>query len=252
VAPGYRADLAVVSDWQEAYPHVVVKDGGVVARDGQYLVEEPAPSIPSENTVRLGPLSEDDFALPLSGSSCPVIGITEGQIVTQRLNMEVAVEQGRWVFDPERDVLLAASIERHQASGRKGLGLVTGFGFKKHGAIGSSVAHDSHNLVIAGTNAPDMQACAAALADSGGGWVVVVDREVQTQLKLPVAGLLANDPAEEVARKLAELRASVRRLGCPLSDPFGVLSFLALSVIPELRITDRGLFEVLSQQFVTI
>jgi adenine deaminase len=176
--------------------------------------------------------------------------VTDGQIVTRRESADVRLERGEWVFDPEDDRMLVASIERHRATGRKGLGLVAGFGFRRHAAIGSSVAHDSHNLVIAGTNPRDMCAAADVIAKLGGGWVVVVEGQVREHLALPIAGLLSTEPAEHVARRLAELREAARRLGCTLSDPFGTLSFLALSVIPELRITDRGLFDVLQQQFV--
>jgi adenine deaminase len=131
-----------------------------------------------------------------------------------------------------------------------GLGLVSGFGFRRHGAIGSSVAHDSHNLVIAGTNAADMLACARAIEDTGGGFVAAAGGVIMAMLPLPVAGLLSTEPAEEVRRQLRAVREAARELGCPLATPFGTLSFLPLSVIPELRITDQGLFDVGRQEFV--
>lgn len=251
VAPGYRADLVVAGDLADGRPVLVIKAGRLVARDGRYDGPLPPQRMPAENTVHLAPLREEDFVLRVCRHPCPVIGVTEGQIVTRLESMEVAVADGRWVFDPGRDVALVASIERHRATGQIGLGLVRGFGFHTHAAIGSSVAHDSHNLILAGTNHSDMLRCAAAIEQLGGGWVLVADGQVRAQLPLPVAGLLATGSAEEVASQLDALRTAARQVGCQLSDPFGVLSFLALSVIPELRITDRGLFQVLTQQFLT-
>jgi adenine deaminase len=250
IAPGYRADLVVMDNWQQRDPWLVLHRGEVVARQGAYVASTQPPAIPRENTIRIAPLTENDFVLRPSGSSVAAIGISDGQIVTHRRTVDVALGEGRWSFDPQRDVMLVASIERHRASGQRGLGLVSGFGFKSHGAIGSSVAHDSHNLVIAGTNPADMLACSTAIAELGGGWVVVTAGKVIAQLPLPIAGLLSTETAETVARHLSELRQAVRQFGCPLSDPFGILSFLALSVIPELRITDRGLFDVMGQQFI--
>jgi adenine deaminase len=251
VAPGYLADLVIMADWRQPIPARVIKQGITVAREGRFLAPGTAPPIPAENTVHLPALSDADFVYKPGSDVCPVIGITAGQIVTRRETREVRRQDGCWVFDPARDVMLVASIERHRATGHKGLGLVTGFGFQKHAAIGSSVAHDSHNLVIAGTNPRDMHACALAIAAQGGGWVVVVDGQVRAQLALPIAGLLATASATDVADQLANLRQVTRQLGCPLPDPFGMLSFLALPVIPELRITDRGLYDVLRQEFVT-
>jgi adenine deaminase len=158
---------------------------------------------------------------------------------------------GSWAFDPGQDVLLAASIERHRATGRVGLGLVAGFGLSR-GAIGSSVAHDSHNLIVAGTNPRDLLVCVRALAGSGGGYVAAADGAVLARLPLPVAGLLSCTDADTVCRQLQDVHQATRRLGCDLASPFGTLSFLALSVIPELRITDQGLFDVGKQQFVSL
>ncbi len=250
IAPGYRADLVVMDNWQQRKPWLVVNQGDVVARQGEYVSPSQPPEIQRENTIRIALLTENDFVFRPAGSSVAAIGITDGQIVTHRKTVEVAMEEGRWSFDPQRDVMLVASIERHRASGQRGLGLVSGFGFKSHGAIGSSVAHDSHNLVIAGTNPADMLACSTAIAELGGGWVVVSGGKVIASLALPIAGLLSIESADTVARHLCELRHAVLQFGCPLSDPFGMLSFLALSVIPELRITDRGVFDVLGQQFL--
>jgi adenine deaminase len=250
VAPGYRADLVVVDDLSGFHVQLVVKAGRVVAREGHYLAEHPPSRLVAENTVRIARLDESAFRLPLSSSTQPVIRIVPDQIVTRFETMEVGLRDGAWAFDPARDVTPIASIERHRASGRMGLGLVAGFGLTRRGAIGSSVAHDSHNLVIAGTDPRDMLACARALADSGGGFVAAMDGEVRALLPLPVAGLLSTETADEVCRGLDEVHAVARTLGCPLAAPFGTLSFLALPVIPEFRITTRGPFDVRNQRFL--
>ena len=179
-----------------------------------------------------------------------MIEIVPDQIITRRTSRSVRRVDGLWAFDPERDVLLIASIERHRASGRIGLGLVSGFGLTHEGALGSSVAHDSHNLVIAGTNPRDMLVCARALAEHGGGFVAAASGPRAGHLPLPVAGLLSLDNADQVCRQLEEVNRAAHALGCPLDAPFGTLSFLALPVIPELRITTQGVFDVLEQQFL--
>ena len=131
VAPSYRADLVVVADWKAFQPSAVIHHGTIVARDGDYLGAERSPQIPAENTVRIKPLTENDFVLRPRSSTCPVIAVTDGQIVTRRETREVLIEGGQWLFDPHRDVMLVASIERHRATGRMGLGLVSGFGLQQ-------------------------------------------------------------------------------------------------------------------------
>jgi adenine deaminase len=251
VAPGYRADLVVADDLKEFRPVLVIKDGRVVSRDGRFVADLPARTADVANTIHLPPLDESAFRLPLGSAACPVIRILPGQLVTRRETTGVARDAGGcWQFDPLRDVLLIASIERHRALGRVGLGLVSGFGLERAGALGSSVAHDSHNLLIAGTNARDLLTCARALAETGGGFVVAADGAVKACLPLPLAGLLSLESADTVCGQLEEVERAAQALGCSVPCPFGVLSFLALSVIPELRITDQGLWDVVGQQFV--
>jgi adenine deaminase len=252
VAPGYCADLVMVEDLESFRVDTVIKGGKVVARDGKCVEYGPVPRLDRENTVHLGPVGEQAFRLPLLAETCAVIEIVPDQIITRRTSRGVRRVDGLWAFDPERDVLLIASIERHRASGRIGLGLVSGFGLTHDGALGSSVAHDSHNLVIAGTNPRDMLVCARALAEQGGGFVVASAGHVQAILPLPWAGLLSLDDADQVCLQLAEVNRAAHALGCPLVAPFGTLSFLALPVIPELRITTRGVFDVIDQQFLTL
>lgn len=256
VAPGYRADLVAVEDLRDFRAALVLKDGQVAARAGVFLADSaattPLPTGLLDNTIRLDAVSESNFELRLTRDSYPVIRIIPNQIVTATEVQEVKHADGKWVFDHERDVLMVASLERHRATGRVGVGLVAGFGLRRHGALGSSVAHDAHNLIVAGSNARDMRICVEALAESGGGFVVAAEGKVWARLPLPVAGLLAHDNADNVCRQLAEVHAAASQLGCPLEAPFGTLSFLALPVIPELRITDQGLYDVTAQQFVTL
>ncbi len=252
LAPGYLADIVFVEDLRDFRVRTVVKNGRVAARNGRCLDIEEMPKLVHENTFHLPDLDERTFSLALSNENCAVIEIVPGQIVTRRGMRSVRRIAGQWAFDPERDVLLIASIERHRASGRIGLGLVSGFGLNHEGALGSSVAHDSHNLVIVGTNARDMLACARAVAEYGGGFVAASGGSVQAMLPLPVAGLLSLEDADTVCRQLEEVNGAARAMGCPLEAPFGTLSFLALPVIPELRITAQGVFDVREQLFLKL
>ncbi len=252
LAPGYRADVVVMNDLREFQPTLVVHGGQVVAREGRCVWEGVANSITPENTVRIAPVTAADFDLKTTGKACPIVGLVPGQIVTQARVQDVSTKDGRWCFSPDRDVALAACIERHRASGKIGLGLVQGFGFQRHGAFGSSVAHDSHNLILAGTNPQDMLVCVQALARSGGGFVAAAGGRMLAELPLPVAGLMSTADVHTVRRQLQQLHAAAQTLGCSLPSPFAALSFLPLPVIPELRVTPRGLFDVAKQQFVSM
>lgn len=254
VAPGYRADLLVVQDLTGFKPHTVIKNGQIVARTGAYEAEERQPAVTFENMVRLAQLDEGDFELRPNSDQCPVIGIIPDNIVTRHESCSVRVDPAtkRWVFDPDRDVSLVACAERHRATGRVGIGLARGFGFRRAGALGSSVAHDAHNLVMAGTNPGDMLACVRVLEEMGGGFVVVSAGSVLARLPLQVAGLVSTQDFPTVRRQLGEVTKAARSMGCTLPAPFGTLSFLSLSVIPELRITDHGVLDVVGQRLVEL
>lgn len=252
IAPGFLGDIVVVDDLANFRVSHVFKNGLLAARDGRMVSEMSPPALKYGNTINPGPIDESIFRLELKSNQQPVIGIVPDQIITTAQNKRVVTRDGCWTFDPEIDVALIASIERHRATGMRGLCLVGGFGFRTHGAFGSSVGHDSHNLVIAGTNAADMLACVQALEKSGGGWVVVANGEVKAMLPLPIAGLLSPRSGVDVAQHLDEVNRAARELGCPLAMPFGTLSFLALPVIPDLRITPKGLFDVRAQEFVVL
>jgi adenine deaminase len=239
VAPGYKADLLLLPDLERFEPELVLKSGRRVG-------EIPRPEVPDwvRHTVRIGHVGRDELALPRTGSGAVrVIGVVPDQIVTDRLEAEPKVVDGRIVADPERDLAKIAVVERHLGTGRAGVGLVRGFGLRS-GAIATTVAHDAHNVVVVGVDDDDMLRAIQRLTELGGGVVVVEDRGVRAELALPVAGLLATAAADEVVAATESCLDAVRTLGCDLNSPFQTLSFLALSVIPALKITDRGLVDV--------
>lgn len=252
VAPGYRADLVIAHDVKDFKANEVYKNGRLVARDGVCLAELAPAKTQFTNSVHIASLDEEVFRLRISSPSCPVIRIVPGQLVNRLEHQEVTSRDGYWVFDPDRDAVTIASVERHRRTGNVGLGLVGGFTFARHGAIGSSVAHDSHNLIVAGTNPRDMLICARALAEKGGGFVVANDGEIRAFVPLPIAGLLSRESALVVRDQLDQAHRAAAGLGVGIENPFGVLSFLALPVIPELRVTDQGVWNVLTQEFVRV
>jgi len=252
LAAGYRADIVVVDDLRDFRVHQVYKNGQLAARDGVYLAETPPSTLKPVNTIHPPSLTEAAFRVPISSERVPVMRVIPEQLITATETHTVRRTAGCWDFDPTIDVAPIVSIERHKALGKVGVGLVAGYNFQKHGALGSSVAHDSHNLVITGTNPRDMLACVQALQETGGGFVAVRDGAVQARLPLPVGGLLSTAHADVVCQQLREVRAAAQALGCPLACPFGALSFLALPVIPEIKMTDQGMFDVLKQEFVRL
>jgi adenine deaminase len=238
VAPGYRADLLLLPDLAGFVPDLVLKSGKPVADFPRAVVPDWV-----RHTVRIGAFGPEMFRVPWAGGEARVIGIVPGQIVTDSLVAEPPARAGEAVADPEQDLAKIAVVERHLGTGRVGLGFVRGFGLQR-GAIASTVAHDAHNVVVVGMNDASMAAAVRRLANRGGGIVVVDGAEVLAELPLPVAGLLSDAPLEEVVARSHELAAAARELGCTLDAPFQHLSFLALSVIPSLKLTDRGLVDV--------
>ena len=239
LAPGYQADVLVLPDLESFAPDTVLKAGREVGDIGR-------PEVPEwvKHTVRIRPLSTNDFAIPWEGNGrVRVIGIVPDQIVTDSLVDEPRVEGGNALADPERDLLKIAVVERHLGTGRVGLGFVRGFGLRS-GALASTVAHDAHNLVVVGVKDDDMLRAVRRLTDTGGGVVVVDGGIVRAELKLPVAGLLSDGGLEEVIAASRACVDAAHALGCELASPFQSMAFLALSVIPSLKITDRGLVDV--------
>jgi adenine deaminase len=244
IAPGFVADMVVLDDLATFRVESVYKDGALVAREGALLVELPATEIgTATGTVHIGNVAEADIEIPGKPGMVEVIGIEPGQITTRHLREEAPLRDGKIVADPARDLLKLVVIERHHASGRVGLGLVKGFGLRK-GAIASSVAHDAHNIVIAGVRDSDIIHAARILEEIGGGFACVVDGEVRACVPLPLGGLVSPLPVTELVQQLHVLDAAASELGCTLDHPCMTLSFLSLSVIPSLKLTDQGLIDV--------
>jgi adenine deaminase len=246
IAPGYQADLLLLPDLERFEPEHVLKRGRPVDE-----IERPVVPEWVKQTVRIRPLAARDFAMPWEGGAARVIGVVPDQIVTEALVEEPTVVDGRIVADPERDLAKIAVVERHLGTGRIGLGLVRGFGLRA-GALASTIAHDAHNIVVVGMSDADMHHAVLRLAELGGGIAVVADGTVQAELPLPVAGLLSDRPLADVVAATRACVEAARELGCEVPSPFQSLAFLALSVIPSLKITDRGLVDVDSFELVPL
>jgi len=238
IAPGYRADMLLLPDLQSFVPELVLKRG-------RQVVEVPPAPVPDwvRNTVRVRPVGPDAFRIPWQGGEARVIGLVRDQIVTDSLVDVLATEDGCAVADPERDLAKIAVLERHHGTGRIGLGFVRGFGLQR-GAFGATLSHDAHNVIVVGADDAAMARVVARLAELGGGIVVVDGEAVTAELPLPVAGLLSDRPLPEVLAASRAINAAAEALGVRFPHPFQVLAFLALSVIPSLKITDRGLVDV--------
>lgn len=248
VAPGRRADLVVFDDLASPRPDLVYVAGQAVARGGRML-DPVAPAPPASaaaaavlNTVRID-WPRVDLRVSARGRRVRVIGAIPDQIVTEHLVVDAATRNGEAVADPKRDLLKMAVIERHGRGGGVGLGFVSGVGLAR-GAIAGTVAHDHHNLVVIGADDVSMLTAARAVAGAGGGQAAAEGERVIALLPLPIGGLMSDLPIEVVRNRMAELIGAARALGSPLHDPFMAMSFLALEVIPKLKLTDVGLVDV--------
>jgi adenine deaminase len=253
IAPGKRADLIAVPEIKEFQAALTIKNGKVAAREGKaYPIFHAGFSHQVLDSVKIKSLDPSSFYLFLKGDRAWVMEIVADQIMTRKRSLPVKKDPtGMVVSDPEADILKVAVIERHKGSGRIGLGLVKGFGLKA-GALASSVAHDSHNIILVGVNDQEMRHAAEEIARMQGGFVAVQGGGVKSSLPLPVAGLISLEPAETVASRMEKLKEAARDLGCPLANPFLTLSFLALPVIPELKLTDKGLVDVSQFRIIPI
>ena len=238
IAPGYVADLLVLPDLVSFQPTTVLKRG-------KPIEDTPRVEIPEwvRQSVRVAPISPTDFAIPWSGGAARAIGLIEDQVVTESLEREPAVEGGHAVASAERDLAKIAVVERHLATGRVGLGFVSGSGLQR-GALASTVAHDAHNVVVVGMTDRDMAFAVERLVAIGGGIVAVEGLRVLAECPLPIAGLLADAPLAQVVAWSRACNDAAHGLGWTGATPFLTLSFLGLSVIPHLKITDRGLVDV--------
>jgi adenine deaminase len=251
IAPGRYADLLIVPDLPAFQPQLVIARGKLVARDGQLLVDTPAIQYPdwAVNTVHLANiLKADDFKLTALAKDgrcmAHVIGVIENQAPTRHLVLPVTAKKGEVRADMRNDLAKVALVERHHAHGRVQIGLVQGFGFSEPCGLATTIAHDSHQMLVIGTEDADMAQAANHLARCGGGQVVVQRGKVIGEVQLPIAGLISNRPAGEVAAQAETVLEGFRRCGCQLNNPNMQMSLLGLVVIPELRMSDLGLVDV--------
>lgn len=244
VAPGYLANLVILDDLASVTVSKTLYRGALVAEHGGLVGDIAVPQIPRElmETVHVAPVRRSQMAIRASEATKGV-ELVPGQIVTKLVDISPATDGEMAVSDPAHDLLKTVSVERHHATGRLGVGFTRGFGLRR-GALASTIAHDAHNIIAVGVSDEDLLAAIALVASSQGGIAVVADGAVLGHLPLPIAGLMTPDPLETVAPAYAELQAAARSLGSTLDDPFGQLAFLSLSVIPEARITDRGLLDL--------
>jgi adenine deaminase len=261
LAPGYRADIVVFDHLSRFQIKQVFKDGLLTAEHGRTIpsrfskrslsLKRFKETAPGMGTVQIKPLSEEALVVRGEQPQAKVIQLIPDQIITKKAVRKILIKNGIAHPNVREDILKMVVIERHQATGNIGIGFVQGFGLKK-GAIGSTVAHDSHNLVIVGTNDPDILKIIEEIKSLGGGMVVVSDGKVLASLALPIAGLMSETSVEAVDHRLEKLHRAARELGCTVPEPFMKLSFLSLPVIPELKLTDKGLVDVTQFKIVPL
>lgn len=260
IAPGRWADLLLVEDLMNFKADLVIAKGQVIAENGELQVKLPVVKYPkwATNSVHLKRnLKAGDFALRTRANDgveieAHVIGVIENQAPTRHLRMKVKADAGEVKADLKRDLAKIALVERHRATGKVTVGLVSGFEFTRKCAIGSTVAHDSHHMIVVGTDDESMALAANELAKCGGGQIVVINSEVVGLVDLPIAGLMSNESADIVAQKTASVLEGFKACGCELNNPNMQLSLMALVVIPELRISDKGLVDVTQFDFVPV
>jgi adenine deaminase len=242
IAPRYWADFIVFDDLKNLVVRQTYKKGILVAEKGRYLGTDPELVPQPRSTMNLRYRSEDLEVKAGKPGRIKVIEIVPHQIVTRQVLELPKVEDGKIVADTERDILKLVVVERHRATGNVGVGFVRGFKLKQ-GALGSTVAHDAHNVVVVGTNDADIRRVIEELEDLKGGQVAVVQGKIKAALGLPIAGLVSDKPMDNVIKLIADLNAAAAAMGCDLDAPFMTLSFLSLSPIPELKLTDQGLID---------
>ena len=260
IAPGRWADILVVDDLRDFRVELVFAKGQLIAENGKWQVDLPSVTYPvwATKSVHLKrPLKADDFRLMAPDGhngkvKARVIGVIENQAPTREIMLELPTNSDEVQIDLKQDLAKVALVERHKATGGISLGLVSGFGFNQPCAVASTVAHDSHHMLVVGTQESDMALAANKLAEVGGGQVVVKDGEVIGLVELNIAGLMSTEGVEEVAHKAKTVLDGFRACGCKLNNPNMQLSLLALVVIPDLRISDKGLVDVNHFEFVPV
>ena len=253
IAPGYRADIVTFDHLGRFQIKKVFKDGKLVAENSKMLFppiqKRKSPKL--KGSVRVKSLKKDAFLLRSDQPLAKIIQLIPDQIVTKKVMKKILLKEGVAHPNIEEDILKIVVVERHKATGNIGIGFVQGFGLKK-GAIGSSVAHDSHNIVLVGTNDMDILKAVEVIQAMKGGLVAISDGKVLASLPLPIAGLMSEASVAQVNHQLEALHRAAKNLGCKIPDPFMTLSFLSLPVIPELKITDKGLVDVNQFTFVPL
>ena len=248
IAPGYQADLTAFEGIRNFNIKMLFKQGKLT---DPATLKSKTPANSLNNTIKIVTPSPDNLRVKASGHNINVMEIIPHQIVTRQLIISALIKDGLAISDTKRDILKIAVVERHQASGRIGLGFVKGFGLKQ-GAIASSVAHDSHNIIVIGINDADMLMAVKTLKQMRGGQAVITGGRVLAGLPLPIGGLMSNMPLPRLAPRIIKLHQAARHIGCHLPDPFMTMSFLSLSVIPELKLTDKGLVDVKTFKIVSL
>lgn len=253
IAPGYQADLVVLDDLNSFRAVAVYQAGREVAVQGQLRVHLPKhpPSAAVSDTVRLPALSAKDFKISATEGLVRVMRAIPRQVLTVEERLEPTIQGGEIVADPRRDLAKLACLERYGKNGKIGKGLVTAFGLRQ-GALACTVGHDHHNLMVVGVSDLDMVVAAKRLEALGGGMVAVREGEILAELALPIAGLITDEPMQQVNMRLEALEQAAQSLGVTIPDPYMVLSFLGLAVIPELRLTDYGLVDVIKGELVSL
>jgi adenine deaminase len=251
IAPGRWGDVVLVKDLNDFQADVVIARGEVIAENGKWKINLPAASHPAWalNSVHLRrPVTADDFRLEAAGSparlTANVIGVIENQAPTRRMTFEVEPQDGEVRVDMGRDLAKIALVQRHRGMSGITVGLVHGFGFTERCAVASTVAHDCHQLLVVGTDEAEMARAVNKLAEVGGGQVVVKEGRVVGLVELRIGGLMSTEKVDVVARKAERVLEGFRACGCLLNNPNMQLSLLALVVIPELRISDKGLVDI--------
>jgi adenine deaminase len=259
IAPGRYADMVLVSSLETFKAELVIAKGKVAALEGRMVIDLPTQTYPEWvlNSVHIPRLMKAaDFCLPAriqqGQALAHVIGVIENQAPNRHLRIPVAVNGGEVRPDPARDLAKIALVERHRSTGNVTVGLVQGFGFNVPCAVATTVAHDSHNMIVVGTSEEDMAAAVNALEEWGGGQVVVREGKIIGKVELPIAGLMSNEPATIVAEHAATVLAGFKTCGCNLNNPNMQLSLMGLVVIPELRISDLGLVDVNRFDFISV
>ncbi|MDY6986130.1 MAG: adenine deaminase C-terminal domain-containing protein, partial [Candidatus Thermoplasmatota archaeon] len=254
IAPGYRADLVILKDTRDFEPEMVIKDGHVIAESKRLLIpikKREADVRATVNVKKMTPRSFDIKFRDTDMENINVISLIRDEIETEWIREKAKVLGGSVVSDTESDILKVCVVERHRATGRVGKGFVRGFSLKS-GAMASSVAHDSHNIIVVGADDRDMHRALEAVSAYGGGLVVVNKGKVLGALKLPIGGLMSDRSIEEVSESMQNINEHAASLGCELDEPFMTLSFLTVPVIPKLRVTDMGLIDVSRQKRIPL